>query len=68
MESSGDGSHATVLMSLNWVPKAAGQSPDSSSEDAGKSASLRGLRGRGRLYSHVGAGRGEDAGGSLARL
>lgn len=42
MEISGDGSHVTVLMSLNYVPKAAGQLSDSSSEDAGKLASPRG--------------------------
>lgn len=41
MESSGDGSHTTILMSLNCVPKAAGQLPNDSSEDDGKSASLR---------------------------
>lgn len=47
MESSGDGSHTTILMSLNCVPKAAGQLPNDSSEDDGKSASLRDVGGRG---------------------
>lgn len=37
MESSGDESHATVLTSLNYVPKAVGQLAHSTSEDAGKS-------------------------------
>lgn len=51
MESSGDGSHGTILMSLNCVPKATGQLPNDSSEDGGKSASLRGLEGRGRVVA-----------------
>ena len=49
MQSSGNRSHVTILMSLNYVPKAVGQLADSTSEDAGKSASSWSLGGWGGI-------------------